>query len=154
MHEVHIVSRGERRDTREEWIVEDLLETAATTQARACMESSQAAFSFWLRVKVRRVNIYRTSRRAVQFLQWAREVWMPSGESALAFVAFEEYHVIQWLESISDSFQNASSKLRPVLSSSHGHITVTTEAQNHRHVFVRGERRNLKGFHNLSLIHI
>ena len=54
---------------------------------------------------------------------------MPSGESVLAFVAFEKYHVVKWLESISDSFQNTTSKFRPVLRSSHGHITVATESQ-------------------------
>ena len=54
---------------------------------------------------------------------------MPSGESVLAFVAFEKYHVVKWLESIFDSFENTSSELRAVLGSSHGHITVGTERQ-------------------------
>ena len=54
---------------------------------------------------------------------------MPSGESVLAFIAFEKYHVVKWLESISDSFENTSSELRAVLGSSHGHITVATERQ-------------------------
>ena len=136
VHEIHIVSRGERRDTREEWIVEDLLETAATTQTCAGVESSQATFSFGLRVKVHRVDIYRTSRKAFEFLQWAWKVWMPSGESALAFIALEQYHVIQWLEGISDSFQNTSSELRPVLGSSHGHITVSKERKFFRETVV------------------
>ena len=106
-----------------------LLETAATTQTCACVESSQATFSCGLRVKVHRIDIYRTGRHAFELLQWAWKVWMPSGESVLAFVAFEKYHVVKWLESISDSFENTSSELRAVLGSSHGHITVATERQ-------------------------
>ena len=127
VNKVHIVSCTKSGHTVQPWIILHFLKTAPTTKANARMESSKTAFSLRLCIEIFRRDVYGASIKTMKLFKRAREIRMPSRESAFTFIAFEKDHVMQRLQSIADMFQHPSAKLSAVFNSSDRDISFPTD---------------------------
>ena len=81
-----------------------LVETSSATLTDPSMKGSEPVFSLRFGIEIFWRDVNRTSVETLEFLEWARVIWMPCWESALTFVALEKHHICKWLESFLDMF--------------------------------------------------